>query len=315
MRIVLEIDDVLYNKAIKMKIDIKTFLELKLFEYITGREQLNQIKSLNYKEIKSDFERWLKQRISEETARKYLRLLEGLDEISAEIISKVYEQIRDKNNFSKAVRNLLSFLEERSLISPQFSQEIKKHVPIRKSEKDRQIPTDEDIKEALTYFASLNEKYWQIIQLLIFSGARLRHILRMLKEFDSRYLTIKGEIARYEIEHLSKGTKQAFYIYFPSRLAERLKRIEISEGRVKKVLRYQAKSGRKVSPKYIRKWFNNVLVRLKVDKDIRNFIMGRIGEIKSSTEADHYLELLELADEEYGRVLESFPIKGIILNV
>ncbi len=311
MRITLEIDDFLYSKAEEMKIDIRTFLELKLYEYITGRESLANSKPLRYREIKPEFEKWLKQRISYETARKYLRLLENVNEVSVKEISEIYEQIGDKNNFSKAVRNLLNFLEERSIISSQFSQEIKKAIPIRRSKADRQIPSDQEIEEALSYFAGLREEYKLLILILLFSGARLRHVLRMLKEFEPRYLTVKGEIARYEVEHLSKGAKSAFYIYMPSWLADKLRKIDINENGVKSALNYQAKSGKKVSPKYIRKWFNNLLVRLRVDKDVRNFIMGRIGEIKSSVEADHYLELLQLADEEYKRVLKSFPIKKL----
>ncbi len=305
----IEIDDTLYSKAIEMKIDIRTFLEVKLFEYITGRESLTISKPLHYQAIKSDFERWLKSKISKETTRKYLRLLENVDEISAERISEIYEKIGDKNNFSKAVRNLLNFLEERSQISPQFGQEIKERIPIRKSKADRQIPTNEEIEEALFHFLSLKEEYRLLTLILLFSGARMRHVLRMLKEFNPRYLTIKGEIARYEIEHLSKGTKQAFYVYMPSWLSKRLRRMEINESGVKSALNYKTTSGKKVSPKYIRKWFNNLLVKLRVDKDVRNFILGRTGEIKSSVEADHYLELLQLADEEYKRVLKSFPIK------
>jgi intergrase/recombinase len=311
MLIFLEIDDSLYEKAKELKIDLKTFLELKLFEYITGREQLANFKPLRYQEIKPEFERWLKGRISHETARKYFRLLENVDEISVKEISKIYERIGDKNNFSKAVRNLLNFLEDRGLISSKFSQEIKKVIPIRRSQADRQVPSDEDIEEALTNFSRLKDEYRLLVLILLYSGARLRHVIRMLKEFEPRYLTVKGNIARYEIEHLSKGTKSAFYIYMPRWLAEKLRRIEINENGVKSALNYQAKSGKKVSPKYIRKWFNNLLVRLKVDKDVRNFILGRVGEIRSSVEADHYLELLQLADEEYERVLKSFPIKKL----
>jgi len=48
MRITLEIDDFLYSKAEEMKIDIRTFLELKLYEYITGRESLANSKPLRY---------------------------------------------------------------------------------------------------------------------------------------------------------------------------------------------------------------------------------------------------------------------------
>ena len=171
MLVQLEIDDLLYQKAKEMKIDLKTFLELKLFEYVTGREQLASLKPLKYHEIKPDFEKWLKQRISEETAKKYLRLLENVDEISIKDISSIYERIGDKRNFSKAVRNLLNFLEERGVVSSHFSQELKKRIPIEKCRADRQIPTDSDVREALRYFSSLKEEY-RILVLILSSAVR-----------------------------------------------------------------------------------------------------------------------------------------------
>jgi intergrase/recombinase len=42
--------------------------------------------------------------------------------------------------------------------------------------------------------------------------------------------------------------------------------------------------------------------------------LGRPGEISRSVESDYYLELLELADEEYLRILENFPFNFRIVN-
>ena len=93
----------------------------------------------------------------------------------------------------------------------------------------------------------------------------------------------------------------------PDWLAKKLRKVGVTEDKAKKRINYKAKSGRLVSAKSIRKWFNQLLVKLKVDKDVRNFILGRPGEISRSVESDYYLELLELADEEYPRILENFP--------
>ncbi|WP_457549353.1 integrase [Archaeoglobus sp.] len=86
-------------------------------------------------------------------------------------------------------------------------------------------------------------------------------------------------------------------------------RLNVSYDYAKQVINYKAKSGRLVSAKYIRKWFNNFLVRQKVEKDVRNFILGRIGEIKKSVEGDYYLELLQHADRDYPRAMKKFPIR------
>ena len=299
MLIFLEIDDSLYEKAKELKIDLKTFLELKLFEYITGREQLANFKPLRYQEIKPEFERWLRQKISNETAERYLNKLKNLNEITEESLTKLYRN-DPTNNTAKAIRNLVNFLEEKGLIDSKTANKIRKVAKIKRPKPDKVIPTDEDIKEAFKHFSGLRDEQYLTALILLFSGARLSHIVRMLKEFDPKFLVFKEGFARYEIGHLSEGFKEGFWIYMPDWLAKKLP-VDVDYN-VKDSINYKAKSGRTVSPKYIRKWFNNLLVKMKIDKDVRNFIMGRRREIKFSVEADNYLELLQLADEEYKQI-------------
>jgi len=142
---------------------------------------------------------------------------------------------------------------------------------------------------------------------ILYSGARLVHVLRMIQEWDPKYLEFKDGFARYEISHFTEGYKEGFYIYMPDWLAKKLRKVNVTEDKAKKRINYKAKSGRLISAKFIRKWFNQFLVKLKVDKDVRNFILGRPGELSRSVESDYYLELLELTDEEYPRILENFP--------
>jgi intergrase/recombinase len=307
VKVELQIDSILLKKAELYRIDLETFLEIKLHEYLTGREQFYKPNSLTYHEIKEDFEKWLKSRISLETADRYLDILKDLDEITPQTLINIY-QSRPANNVAKAIRNLVNYLIEKEMIDERTADKIKKAVPIKKGKGDKVVPTNEDIREAFEYFKQkLEPEYYLVALVLLYSGARLEQTLRMLQEWDPKYLVFKDGFARYEISHLSQGYKEGFWIYMPDWLAKKLRKMSDLSKYTKDIINYKAKSGRTVSAKYIRKWFNNLLVKLKVDKDIRNFILGRIGEIKISVEADDYLKLLEQADEEYPRILENFP--------
>ena len=307
VRVELLIDKVLLEKSELFGVDLETFLEIKLYEYITGREQFYNSKPILYSEIKEDFEKWLKSRISDYTAERYLNILEGLDGITPESLIKLYES-RPANNVAKAIRNLVNYLLEKEIIDERTADKIKKAVPIKRGKGDKVVPTNEDIREAFEYFKrKLEPEYYLVALVLLYSGARLEQVLRMLQEWDPKYLVFKDGFARYEISHLSQGYKEGFWIYMPDWLAKELRKMNDLSKYTKDIINYKAESGRTVSAKYIRKWFNNLLVKLKVDKDIRNFILGRVGEIKTSVEADYYLKLLEQADEEYPRILENFP--------
>ncbi|WP_456328508.1 integrase [Archaeoglobus sp.] len=290
---------------------VRGIKEVKIFVNIniSLSPENGKVPSLNYAEISKDFEKWLRNKISQETAERYLGILDGLADISVESLINLYEE-RPANNVAKAIRNLLNYLEEKKLITKEIADEVRKSVQIKKGKSDKVIPTDDDIKEAFEHYAkTLNKKYYQVALLLLYSGARLRHILRMLEELDNKYLELNGSFARYEINHFTMSNKDGFYIYMPSWLAGKLEKAKIPESTAKtKKIRYRASSGRPVTAKYIRKWFNNYLAKLKIEKDVRNFIMGRPSEISKSVEGDYYLELRELADEAYKLVLEKFPV-------
>ncbi len=308
VKVELWIDRVLLEKAELYGVELETFLELKLYEYITGREQFYNSKTLRYSEIKEDFEKWTKSRISEDTADRYLDILKDLDEITPETLINLY-QSRPANNVSKAIRNLVNYLLEKELIDEKMANKIKKDLPIKRGKGDKVIPTDQDIQEAFEYFKDhLSENYYLVALILLYSGARLEHVVKMLNEWNLKYLEVKKDFARYEIHHIAEGFKEGFWIYMPTWLAKSINgRLNISYDYAKQVINYKAKSGRLVSAKYIRKWFNNFLVRQKVEKDVRNFILGRIGEIKKSVEGDYYLELLQHADRDYPRAMKKFP--------
>ena len=124
------IDKVLLEKAELYGIDLQTFVELKLYEYITGRESIHKSNSLKYSDIKDDFEKWLKNRVSRETAEEHLRALSSLDGITPESLIQLY-QSRPSNNRAKTIRNLINYLEDKNLISSDFAEKVRKALPIK----------------------------------------------------------------------------------------------------------------------------------------------------------------------------------------
>ncbi len=213
---------------------------------------------------------------------------------------------------------------ERKLISKNLAEEFKAVLPIPKSGTDKNIPEDLAILEANKYFKQhLNETYYTLFQLLVYSGLRLEHLCEMINSFDPKKLEIFEDrgFARYNMEGIGTKNKEAFECYMPSWLTKKLLQL-YKEGKLKvdyhyakKVINYKFTKEVEgvevkitVSSKYIRKWTNKFLKKMKVPKDERNFILGRSSEISKSVEFHNYLELREDADEEYARVVDKFPL-------
>jgi intergrase/recombinase len=160
----------------------------------------------------------------------------------------------------------------------------------------------------------LTDEMYLVFLLLVYSGLRLEHIVRMLAGFNPARLEFVGKIARYAMDDEGvEGIKDAYECYMPAWLGKKLLEVgqfNISYNEAKRDINYKAKSGKTISAKYIRKWTNNFLFNNDVPKDERNFILGRSGEIEGSVEFHNYLELRTKADKEYLRVVDRFPKLG-----
>lgn len=250
-------------------------------------------------ELKNEFYNWMLKRISEETAKKYVRLIGN---ISLTELREQYDRVTDKRNFAKAIRKFLNYLNETGRLSDRELASLKKQVPIPKTNADNNVPSDDDIREAFCYFSMMRKDLYTVAKLLLYSGARARHVVNMINNFSEKNLLKVNDFARYNL-NIDNNTKKAYCIYFPAELVNDLRNVKVTMNSVRCDLNYVASSRRTVSAKYIRKWFNNLLVRMKVDKDVRNFILSRSSEIHKSVEAEHYLELVALADEVYPEIM------------
>ncbi len=262
--------------------------------------------------------KWLKNRVEEETAKDYInrldKYLSGIIITEPKQLADIFNNLELKGQrvkFAKAVRNLLNFYIETYGIDESQIISYRKVVPIEKFEREGvKTVEDADIVEAWNYFKrNLSDDLQLIFKLLVYTGLRLRHILRMLQTFNKANLVVVNKkVARYNISYLSKGGKKAFWAYMPAMIVNELKPLYLTENVVKKNISFETSKGRKITPHVIRVWHDNFMARNRIEKDIRNFIQGRISGMKRDVEAGHYLDLLYRADEEYTRIVDKFPI-------
>ena len=276
---------------------------------------------------------WFKGKIAEKKWRSYISILDKTIRFTIittpEQLKEIYDSLeKNKANFSKAVRNLLNFMVEKKLIDRYNAEEFKAILPIPKAKTDKKIPEIRAIIEADRFFRThLNENYYLVFQLMLYSGLRLDHIVDMLNTFDPDKLEIFEDrgFARYNMGEIGSENKEAYECYMPLWLARKLLEqfkkncsFDLGYQYAKKVIRYKYKveiegvtKQTLVSAKYIRKFVNNLLKKLGVPKDERNFMLGRPSEIEKSVEFTNYIELREDADEYYAEIA---PVLTKLIN-
>ena len=279
-----------------------------------GTRALQNCILISYSNERENFAKWLLNRISEETAKSYLNILDktlrGKVITEPRQLSEIlnsFEKRGQRNKFSKAVRNLLNYYIEYYGVDESLILPYRRVLPIEKHVvSEREFITDEDLIEAWQFWReNLDDDLLLVAKLLIFSGLRLRHILRMLETFDESRLYRFDNFARYKAIFVSRGNKRSFWAYMPLQVADEMRKIVISENTAKDVINFKTSSGRTVSAKTIREWHDNFMIRNRIEKMIRNFIQGRADK---DVEAGHYADLTARADEEYSRIVDKFPI-------
>ncbi|WP_297127658.1 integrase [Thermococcus sp.] len=257
---------------------------------------LNELWNLHQRQ----FSEWLSGQVSNSTAKDYLSVLNrffGRYKISSfEDLRKALNAENYKRNLAKALRNFVKYLYLHDVISFELYEKFKAIIKIKKAGASRTFITDEELREAYGYFKKHGRREELILfKLLLFSGLRLTHAIKVLNEFDRKKLTVLGNIAKYEL-FTHEGTKLAYYAYMPKELAEELFKSDYSYDMAKKYLRY----GR-VTAKSIRKWFATFLIKQNVPPSVINYIQGRVPQKVLDA---YYAELENLADEAYSRVVD-----------
>jgi len=158
---------------------------------------------------------------------------------------------------------------------------------------DTYVPTD---AEVLKLRDSLPNEYADVYNVLISTGLRLTEVLYLLNNKDKVRVVDLGEFVRIHLD-LMRKSKNALVCYLPKSVFESLKPLKAHKDTVSDVF---CDSG--LCEKYLRKWFNQKVRQVVKDRDLAEFLEGRISGL--SVGAVHYTDLIALADKEYPKVFE-----------
>ena len=156
------------------------------------------------------------------------------------------------------------------------------------------MPTD---SEVLKLRDSLPSQYTDVYNVLVCTGLRMTEVLYLLNNKDEVRAVDLGEFVRVHLD-LMRKSKNALVCYLPKVVFQSIKQLHAHEDTVQKAF---CDSG--LCEKYLRKWFNQKVRQTVKDRDLAEFLEGRISGL--SVGAVHYTDLIALADKEYPRVFES----------
>ena len=269
-----------------------------------------------------DFEQFMMERKKRrkvkdpETLKYYKSLfekyLEG-KELSEELIDYV---VSHSNKWLRNVfRHYIQYLYFKRRISPETFGWIMEVVPSRSYRLDvrpYRIVLG-DVKKTLDYLKQHHQTYYAIYQVMLESGVRYVHVLKMVAERSpGEIVEIPGTdivskrlvcfedrgFCRYYMG-LRGPEKPCEWVYFS---LDTLKLLKDIAG--KRINRYQitkyAKRHNLILPKYMRKTAWRLMIRV-MSREVARFIQSRFGELRVS-EA-RYEDLLSEADENYPKYL------------
>ena len=92
-----------------------------------------------------------------------------------------------RNWFIKAVRNLLNFAEEREELSLKYIAKLRKILKVKPAGAREIFISDEELLKA---YDKVKDSLKPFFKLLVYSGLRLSHAVRMVRSFDSANLVL-----------------------------------------------------------------------------------------------------------------------------
>ncbi|WP_167890281.1 integrase [Thermococcus sp. 18S1] len=254
-----------------------------------------------YAGVKGEFGEWLHKRkgLADRTRREYVRRLEKffnkykirtLHDLEAAL-----EAEGNPRNLAKALRNYIAFLLEKGVIDEAYYNELKKRIVIRSTGTDLYVPDDAEVRGWYEKRGEWEEPYQLVFELILFSGIRVSEALKVLSEFEPSRLHINDQYAYYDLGW-SRGSKKSWVVFMPPELANRLKRLTVTDDGV-----YSYFSKRKIHLKYLRKWFINKALEAGAPVNVVKFLAGHSlsGDITSL----HYIDMLGQARRYYPDIL------------
>ncbi|WP_016730214.1 integrase [Saccharolobus islandicus] len=233
--------------------------------------------------------------VSEKTRHDWLNYLKkaiGKKLCDAEDVRRLWTN-GSQRKWKESLSRFFSWY-ERKYEADELIAKLRKGLPEKvKRGVDTYVPTDAEI---LKLRDSLPSQYADVYNVLICTGLRMTEVLYLLNNKDKLRVVDLGEFVRIHLD-LMRKSKNALVCYLPKAVFQSLKPLKVHEDTVQKAF---CESG--LCEKYLRKWFNQKVRQTVKDRDLAEFLEGRISGL--SVGAVHYTDLIALADKEYPRVFE-----------
>ncbi|MDG6914261.1 MAG: hypothetical protein JRN34_00860 [Nitrososphaerota archaeon] len=203
-----------------------------------------------------------------------------------------------KRSLALAIRNLLNYIEEFSVISEEDLHRYRKVVKVPKTGTDDYVPVTSEVVEAYKRFS--HPEYKLCFKVMLYSGIRPIEAVEFLRIYDRGRLMVEGSVAKYPLS-MDRGTKRVLYCYLPTGFVEELRQCSLKLNTVKV---YFSRHG--LPAKYLRKWQYNFLIENNVPESVCDFVQGR--SLGKSVGGMHYLTKVKQADRFYSRTVCMFPV-------
>jgi len=290
-------------------------LDIVVKEY---RSELKKLLGISFENIvfewDEDFEYFLKnlkrrRKISSMSMLSYyksifMKYLEGR-RLNVKLVDEI---IRHENKWLRNIaRHYIQYLYYKRGISPEAYGWLMNVIPSRSYRiyVKRYKIEDEDIRNTFKFLRENHEIYYIVYRLMLESGARYMHILRMIRDFNpdeyietdygyTKRLVVFDDFARYYLG-LKYQYKRCDWIYMSIETLNMLMKIankNIDRNQVRKYV----KRHNLILPKYIRKYSWRLMVKV-LGRELSRFLQSRFGELKISEKV--YEDLLSETDEKY----------------
>ncbi|WP_083756350.1 integrase [Hyperthermus butylicus] len=224
-------------------------------------------------------------------------------------------QSQATNGCGSCSRHYANYLYTRGEISHQTLHWIQARVPGRRTPKTPRNPAVdlEELRSTLAYLAGNHERYYLLYRLMLESGLRFEHALRLLAS-----PILEGSVVVYDRVYprlycdegrgfcrlylgFNQGVKRAEFAYFSTKTRRLVEDLTPWSVHRRSVERYVSRHGL-MRPGLLRKASWQLLIASGVPREVARFIHSRFGELRVSE--SYYEGLVREADQWYPRYLK-----------
>jgi len=208
-----------------------------------------------------------------------------------------------KHHLDRAFRNLLKVYRIYYGLPKDVYEELKEAIPRTKVGVDKYVPPEELIVETFRKLKAEKVKYRAYYNLVLDAAIRPEHAIKVFETWDETRLrkAKTGKFYIYEVG-IEEATKQAFIACItPETLKLIRKTVESGDLPRKWSVQTFFRRRKLLQPKYVRKFAMNMMRRLGISRDVTQYLAGQRPQ---GVDAEHYIDVEMLAEEQYAKYAE-----------